>query len=407
VPDQASRLRIIVLGYLIRGPLGGMAWHHLQYVLGLAQLGHDVYFIEDSDDYASCYDPQRDVMDIDPSYGLAFADRTFHRLGLGDRWCYYDGHASKWLGPLAGQAIEVCRSADLLLNVSGVNPLRDWTRAIPIRALVDTDPVFTQIRHLTDAVACQRAAQHNAFFSFGENIGHADCHVPDDRLPWQPTRQPVVLDAWHVSDPNPQGAFTTIMQWESYPTREYDGCTYGMKSASFEPFFNMPERIAEPLGLALGGTTAPRNALADLGWKVTDSFTPTRDPWAYQHYIQESKAEFSVAKHGYVVTRSGWFSERTTSYLASGRPALVQDTGFTQWLETGTGILAFSSPTEAVEGLAEISRHYTHHCQAAREIVEAHFDARTVLESLIERAYRPLNKHADADSVRRQRNPNP
>ena len=65
----------------MRGPLAGYAWHHIQYVLGLKDLGHDAYFIEDSDDYPSCYDPVRNVTDADPTYGLEFA-RPRGPLGL-------------------------------------------------------------------------------------------------------------------------------------------------------------------------------------------------------------------------------------------------------------------------------------------------------------------------------------
>ena len=141
--SASERLRIIVLGYIVRGPLGGLAWHHLQYVLGLVELGHDVIFVEDSDDYPACYDPARNVVDTDPSYGLDFTARTFERVGLGQRWAYYDAHTTRWLGPCAGQVLSLCASADLLLNLSGVNPLRPWLLQIPARALVDTDPVFT------------------------------------------------------------------------------------------------------------------------------------------------------------------------------------------------------------------------------------------------------------------------
>ena len=145
-----DRMRIIVRGYLVRGPLGGIGWHHLQYVLGLVRLGHDVYFAEDSDDYPSCYNPVTDVLDTDPSYGLDFARSAFARLELADRWAYYDAHTSRWYGPAAEKMLGLFKSADLLLNCSGINPLRDWHLNIPARALIDTDPVFTQIRHLTD-----------------------------------------------------------------------------------------------------------------------------------------------------------------------------------------------------------------------------------------------------------------
>src|SRR2546425_4167234 len=115
----SGRLRIVVLGYVVRGPLGGMVWSNLQYLMGLAQLGHDVYFVEDSDDYPSCYDPSRGVTDTDPTYGLAFAARTFDRVGLGDRWAYYDAHTRTWLGPCAGTVLGLLPGADAVLNLSG------------------------------------------------------------------------------------------------------------------------------------------------------------------------------------------------------------------------------------------------------------------------------------------------
>src|SRR5262245_53906294 len=121
--EPSSRLRIIVLGYIIRGPLAGYTWHHLQYIMGLAALGHDVYFVEDSGDYASCYDPQKNIMDTSPTYGLQYAERTFERVGLGNRWAYYDSHTSRWLGACADRILDICASADLLLNLGGANLL--------------------------------------------------------------------------------------------------------------------------------------------------------------------------------------------------------------------------------------------------------------------------------------------
>lgn len=381
-----ERLRIIVLGYIVRGPLGGLAWHHLQYVMGLARLGHDVFYLEDSDDYPACYDPARNVTDTDPTYGLEFTARTFDTLRLGARWAYYDGHASRWLGPGAGRVREVCATADLLLNVSDLNPVRPWLADVPVRALVDTDPVFTQIRHLTDPGARATAGHHTAFFSFAGNIGRTGCRVPDDGFPWQATRQPVVLDAWPVTPGPPSGKFTTVMLWDSYPAREYGGVRYGMKSESFGAYLDLPEKAGPVFELAVGSPSAPGPLLADKGWTVRDPRGPTRDPWAYQRYIQESKAEFGVAKHGYVVAWSGWFSERSAAYLASGRPVLVQETGFSDWLEAGSGVLAFQSPADALAGLEAIDRRYEFHCRVARAVAAEYFDARVVLSRLVESA---------------------
>jgi hypothetical protein len=379
-------LRIVVLGYVVRCPLGGMAWHYLQYVMGLTELGHDVYFVEDSDDYPSCYDPARHVTDEDPTYGLAFAARSFERIGLADRWAYYDGHRTRWLGPGGSRMHEICATADLVLNISGANPLRPWLMQVPARALIDTDPSFEQIRQLTVPARRDRAAQHTAFFSFGENIGTPSSTVPEDGLPWLRTRQPIVLDAWPVTPGPAHGNFTTIMQWDSYPRREYDGRVYGMKSDSMQAYLDLPQRSGSVFELGLGTPTAPRALFRSHGWVVTNPLEATRDPWTYQDYIRQSKAEFSVAKHGYVVSRSGWFSERSACYLASGRPVLVQDTGFSDWLETGCGVVPFNTPEEALIGTEEIDRGYDAHCRGARDIAEEYFNARTVLSRLVEQA---------------------
>lgn len=394
-PLRESRLRIVVLGYIIRGPIGGMAWHHLQYVRGLVDLGHDVLFLEDSDDYPSCYDPQRSVTDTDPAYGLAFADHAFARLGLAACWAYHDAHRGRWHGPAADRAPKHARSAELLLNISGVNPLRDWLREVPRRVLIDTDPLFTQARHLQDPQARSRACSHNVFFTFGENIPRGESDAPDDGLPWQPTRQPVVLEAWPVTPPPAQSAFTTVMQWDSYSECVIAGRRYGMKSRSFEPYLDLPRLSGAPLELALGSSNAPRQRLNEHGWRIVDPLAVTRDPWTYQRYLQRSAGEFSIAKHGYVAARTGWFSERSACYLASGRPVIVQDTGFTAWLPIGQGLHAFNNPDEAALALKEVLADHARHAAAARELAEAYFDSRRVLTALLDRASnQPLGQSA-------------
>ena len=381
-----SGLRIVVLGYIVRGPLGGLAWHHLQYVLGLARLGHDVRFVEDSDDYPSCYDPVRHTVDRDPSYGLKFADDAFTRLGISELWAYYDAHTNRWAGSAATSIIDFCRSADLLINVSGVNPLRSWLAQIPARALIDTDPAFTQIRNLTDQTALKLAREHTSFFTFGENFRSPSATIPDDGLPWLPTRQPIVLDEWRVTPGIAEGKFTSVVQWDSYKAREFSGRRYGMKSDSFAPYLDLPCRADERFELALGSANAPRELLREHGWSLCDPLDVTRDPWRYREFIQNSKAEFTVAKSGYVISRSGWFSERSAAYLASGRPVVTEDTGFTEWLPSGAGVFAFADSDQAIAAIKEVAARYDFHCRAARDVASEYFDARKVLPHLIARA---------------------
>jgi hypothetical protein len=384
--NACSRLRVVVLGYVIRGPIGGMAWHHLQYVLGLHRLGYDVLFLEESDEYPSCYDPSTHQVGTDPTYGLCFAQNAFTRLNLGDKWAYYDRHTQRWFGPAANEAISFCQEADVLLNVSGVNPLRSWHDEIPFRVMIDTDPVFTQVRNLVNAAARRRTSQHNSWFSFGELIGTGKNTLPDDGFPWLPTRQPLVLDAWPQMEPRGSTAYTTVMQWDSYPPVQFHERRFGMKSDSFEIVRELPRQSVAPLEIALGGSHAPRRELEHIGWRVVDPLAISRDPWTYQNYLQHSRGELSVAKHGYVAGRCGWFSERTACYLASGRPAIVQDTGFSSLFPCGRGIWAFDDADSALVGITEVESNYRAHCRAAREFAAEYFDSRRVLDFLLERA---------------------
>jgi hypothetical protein len=352
--------------------------------MGLDRLGHDVYYFEDSDEYPSCYDPSRDTTDTDPTYGLAFTKDSFDRVGLGDRWGYYDWHTSSWHGPCFESVGRICETADLLINLGELNPIRTWFEDIPVKVLIDHNPVFGQIDHLTNPAAHDLAARHDYFFTFAENFGCADCTVPDDGFAWRPTRQPIVLDSWPVTEGRSHGSFTTLMQWDSYPSREYAGSFYGMKSLSFEPYLELPRRTSAKLQMAVGSPGAPRSELRNAGWNVLDPLGPSRDLWEYQKYVRESKAEFTVAKHGYVVTNSGWFSDRSASFLASGRPVVVQETGFSAWLDAGEGVLSFKNPEEALACIEDVERRYEQHCRSARQIAEQFFDSDDVLTRILE-----------------------
>lgn len=389
VRNAAGRLRVVVLGYVVGFPLGGMTWHSLQYALGLAELGHDVWLVEDSHDYETNYVPTTGEVGTDPTYGLDYARRVLDRVGLGERWAYHHAHTATWHGPRAGDAAAICADADVVLNVAGIHPLRPWLAEVPVRVFIDADPVFTQVRHLTDPAARAHAEAHTHFASFGERIGRPDCRVPDDGLPWRPTRQPVVLDAWPVPPAAPpDAAFTTVMQWDSYPPVTHDGRRFGMKSDAFAPYADLPARTGARLELALG--RAGQDTVADLtsrGWDLRDPQAATWDPWVYQRFLAGSAGEWSVAKHGYVVSRCGWFSERSTSYLASGRPVVVQDTGFSQLLPCGDGLVAFTTPDEAAAGLEDVRRRPRVHARAARELVGEHFAARAVLARLLDEVH--------------------
>lgn len=387
--SKNSKLKIVILGYVVRGPLGGLAWHHAQYVLGLKKLGHDVCFIEDSDDYPACYDPRSNETGIDASYGLRFIKNFFDRLGLSENWAYYDAHQKEWFGKSKRESLDLFASADVLLNISGVNPLRDWALQVPQKVFIDTDPAFVQIRHLTNKNARNLAEMHDTFFTFGENFGAEDCLIPDDGFSWITTRQPIVSDIWKVSAGNPQANWTTVMQWDSYKSVEFDSQIFGMKSMSFDDFLDLPKvKFSENFELAAGSDTVPREKLQNAGWKLSNPLIVTRSPAGYRQFIENSKAEWSVAKHGYAASRSGWFSERSAAYLASGRPVLTQETGFSKFITNSEGLLSFSNFQEVLDGIDKINSDYKFHCKKAREIAREFFDYKNVLTNLIENIYK-------------------
>jgi len=394
VTNPGSRLRIIALGYIVRWPLGGMVWSNLHFLMGLRDLGHEVYYLEDSDDYASCYDPARCLTDTSPAYGLSFAAKVLGRLGFGEHWAFHDAHTSTWHGPLAGKARSIAASADLVLNLACANPLRPWLQDIPKRVYLDEDPAFTQLRLLSDKQALQRALEHNCFATFGENIPRGTALLPEDGLPWVEARQPVYLPAVPVAAPEPAGKFTTVMQWQSYRTLEREGVRYGVKAESFEPLLDLPDATGPVFELALGGPGAPRGLLRRKGWGLVNPLPLSHDPWTYEAFIRQSKAEFGLAKEGYVVANTGWFSERSACYLAMGRPVLAQETGFSEWLKSSGGVVPFITREQAAAGVQEISARYPEHCCAARAVAEEFFDSRKVLPRLIEAVFRSAPVHA-------------
>ena len=209
-------MRIIVAGYIVRGPLGGLCWHHLQYVLGLKGLGHEVLYLEDSDDFASCYNPETFICSTDPVFGLAFLVDLFKLYGLEEQWAYFDAHTNNWHGKTKWEVYDFIESCDILINISGVNAVRDWWLKIYNRIFIDTDPVFTQIKNLTNTEAMNYCHFHTQHFTFAENINSENCTIPEDGITWKITRQPVIIQIWKEGVQGIGSAWTTVMQWDSY-----------------------------------------------------------------------------------------------------------------------------------------------------------------------------------------------
>ena len=385
-----DRLRIVVFGYLIRMPIGGLVWHYLQYILGLADLGHDVYYLEDScffeEDHLHWFqNPETGLMGSDPVPGLRFIDKELRETPLEGKWALFQPQHGRWTGPASERVPELCLTADLLVNVSAANPVREPFLKIPQRVFLDTDPTFSQLRMLTSPWNSALASRHTSFATFGESIGRGNCSVPTAGLDWKATRQPIVLDRWKVTPGPADRSFTSLLAWDSFRCEEYDGVRYGMKSESFQEVIDLPASTSARFELSFFDPSVVPHVLTDRGWRIRDGFETARTPSQYQQYVRGSKAEFSVAKHGYALSQCGWFSDRSATYLASGRPVVVQDTGFSQCLPVGEGLLTFRSLGDARAAVDEIQSNYRRHCVAARELAVEFFDSRKVLTALIEK----------------------
>ena len=375
-------MTVIFAGAIARQPLAGLAWVWLQYLLGFRRLGHDVYFLEESGAIPYAYDYEAMEASEDPAVGARYLDRFLAPFAFGDRWVYRVGDRS--LGAAAGDFPEICHGADVLVVVS--NSLWGWREeynAIPVRICLDTDPGFTQFRAARGDWELELELRHcNRFVTYGPLLHAAGRRVPTLGREWLPTRPPVVLDEWPVvADPAAE-RFTTLMHWRLNPSPEFDGETYGQKDVEFERIIDLPRRTSQPLEVA--SRDAPRDRLEAHGWHVVSSEEPSRDPASYRRYVQSARGEFGVAKNGYVKTRSGCISDRTVCFLATGKPALVQETGMSEWLPTGRGLLTFETLDDAIGGLDEINSDYRGHCAAARAVAEEHFDSDRVLTELLD-----------------------
>ena len=376
--------RILVLHLAGEYPLGGMGWQAVHYVVGLARLGHDVYYVEDS--AAPPYDPRVKSSVEDCAYGVEFLRQTMERFGLGDRWAYRDMIHDRCYGLERERLDQLYREADALVNVCGATRLREEHMACPIRIYVQTDPVFDQILVAeNDTQTVETLAAHTHHFTYGENLGQPDCPIPVEKFDWRPTRPPVVLDFWEPDFNLAASHFTTVGTWENVNKDvRFEGHTYHWsKHVNFLRLVDLPRLTSQPLELALETVDAPtRELLLERGWQLADAYEKSRDTDTYQQHIYASRGEFTVAKDLVARTRSGWFSDRSVCYLAAGKPVVTQETGFSKLVPTGRGLFSFETAEGAAAALEEINRDYAHHCRAAREVAAGSFDSDMVLGEL-------------------------
>jgi hypothetical protein len=369
---RRDRLRVVVSGMLAANPRqGGATWAVLQYALGLRALGHDVWLAEP-------------VNRLDATV-VEYFHAVIERFGLRDRAALVVPGTKRTAGMPYDRLAAVAADADVLLNISGL--LADEAlMSAPARVWLDLDPGFNQLWHAQEGIEMGFDG-HTHFATVGLAMGTPECTVPSCGRRWLTSPPPVVLDHWALAD-GPGGPVTTVGNWRSYGSIEHADARLGQRAHTVRELVDLPGRTDERLVLAIAIDDRERADLCALeanGWELTDPVRAAGTPERYAHFIRGSKAEIGLPKSGYVVTRSGWFSDRSACYLASGRPVVARDTGFGIALPTGEGLLVFGTAEEAAEGLARVAADPKRHRRAARAIAEEHLDARRVLRRLLER----------------------
>ncbi len=381
---------VIVSGATANRPLqGGGAWVRLDWLLGLRRRGCQVHFVEQiaSD---TCVDEAGAPAPFLESANLRYFEHVMRAFDLDRSSSLICDEGRQVHGLSYHELLEVADAADVLINLSGHLTLEPVLRRIRRRAYIDLDPGFTQFWH-AQGLAGARLDGHDFLFTVGENIGTPACPIPTCGLEWHRTPRFLVLDQWPSrpgSGRGDGGRFTTVAAWRgSFGAIEHDGRTFGLKVHEFRKLLPLPGRAPQPFEVALSIHPADerdRQALRAHGWRLVDPREVARDPWTFRRYVQSSGGECSAAQGIYVETGSGWLSDRTVRYLASGKPALVQDTGFSRNYPVGEGLVPFRTLEEAVEGAARIARDYDRHARAARRLAETFFDSDTVLPEIFD-----------------------
>jgi len=382
-----TRRRVLVLHFAGQMPLAGIAWQAMHYVLGLERLGYEAWYIEDGG--ANPYDPRQNSVVMECGYNVDFVRRMMERYGLGDRWAYWDAINDRYHGLSRERVHALYRESDALINLCGATRLREEHMACPVRIMVDTDPVYEQIKYAkADAASRGYLDAHTHFFTYGENLGAPDCPVPLSGVPWKPTRPPVVLSEWPADGRRPD-CFTTIATWENKGKNiEFGGDTYvWSKHLNFLRFLDVPKRAGGCFRMAmLPPTPEVEREVTAAGWRLADPRPVSAGMDEYRDFISGSRGEFTVAKDIYVRPNSGWFSDRSVCYLAAGRPVVTMRTGFTKFYPAGEGLFEYGSVEEALAAFAAVGRDYAAHSRAARRLAAEYFDSDAVIGRLMKDA---------------------
>lgn len=372
--DMAS---IVVGSYMIRYPLGGMLSWSLQWLVGLQRLGHDIFFVERAHYPKACFDPQAGLNGDDPRRGIEIVDSLFRRFDLQDRWCFVD-YSGTWYGDTRSRVERRFRDADLFLDLGTHGSWMQEAASSRLRVLVDGEPGYTQMKMELRAERGVTDPCYDYYFSNGANLAAGTSSSPLAGRTWGAVFNPVVIDLFASHTGCADDPFTTVMNWQAHDPLTYRGIVYGQKDIEFEKFLALPSRTRAPLEIATSGKV-PTETLRQAGWRLRSAQDVTVSFDSYRNYIAASAGEFSVCKQAYVSTDSGWFSDRSAAYLASGRPVVMQETGFSAHLPCGEGLFAVATVADAAAAIDTIQGDYALHSRRAKEIAYEHLSTDRVL----------------------------
>lgn len=358
--------------------------NRMAHVLGLEDLGHEVYLVEDVAP-ERCFDERYEPVSFADWRGKERFRHLAEGLGLWHRCCLVYDRGRATYGLSLAELRKHAQSADLLVSIASPLMTEEIREAVPCRVYVDTAPAKVQVYHSEYDIDYGFEHYHH-FFTFGLNIGSPGCPIPTCGVSWTPLAPPVVLERWPVAPPAREGRYTTVSSWAgSRHTFELDGVYSGNKADEWRRFAELPRRVEPPLEIALKIHPDYREDIELLtgnGWTLRDA-SKLDSVEAYRDYLGASRAEFSIANARYVRFDTGFFGDRTARYLACGRPAVVQATGFDDHIPVGEGLLTFTTLDEAVARIEEVERRYRSHAKAARRLAENYFDGRKVLAGLL------------------------
>lgn len=375
--------RIILGSYMVRYPLGGNLSWALQYLLGLKELGHDVFFVEKYAYPNSCYDPSRQIMSDDCTYGLKVVSELLARFGLEDKWCFVE--RGEIYHGLSKQAIkEVFRTADVYIDSGAHGSWTEESAGAALQVFIDGDPAYTHFKMANQALAGIPVPVYDRYFTNGKNVGKEGNSIPTLGINWGHMYSPVKTAFFNRTPAAKNAPYSTVMNWRSYAPIRYNGVTYGHKDVEFQKFLPLPKMVSLPMEVAVSGSNVPKELLLANGWSMKDAQKVTVSYDSFCSYLSACRGEFSVCKHVYTVTETGWFSDKSSAYLASGRPVILQDTGFSNHLPVGEGLFAVNNVHDAQEAILEIESKYDWHSQKAWEIACEYLEAKIVMKKFLD-----------------------